>query len=480
MWWAILSLLVPCGQLADAANSRAGAEAGCSPGCPAGGCFAGRCLHVGQDLEGFGRAAPAAAGRPGGPHRLQLAQLAASTHRAAPAAPSTPLLRTQAEPALRAAGGPAAAPEAEPPLITELLSKRAGPPQQLDDGVHGILQQQENPEMYVQDQLLAARKAQEATQAENERLRGELQRWRAAGIRVARHEAQAAQLISLARGAPRGPAGGGAAAPAAVAGAAPAPEQGALSMLSESLMTFVFNSGKEPLTQQMNAYRILAIFFFVNAALFVSWYGSQWTQQRGKAKASQLATGPQDIFSEAIQKGAAALRAGVDRGLQRAGISGYVLELSELQLGNFPGAAVDLSLRLRVGRDEQRTKARESAPGSLSARFGEVFRVEVGKDSQGKCVFSVVDEDAPTDFDRIASVEIPLQELLSFAQREHGEYFNFELSMEARGLGAASAAAGPRGGRPYLAMRICDARGAAPCAARQAAGPSPRQMDRFT
>merc|ERR1740121_1089117 len=215
----------------------------------------------------------------------------------------------------------------------------------------------------------------------------------------------------------------------------------------------------------MNAYRILAIFFFVNAALFVSWYGSQWTQQRGKAKASQLAAGPQDIFSEAIQKGAAALRAGVDRGLQ---------------LGNFPGAAVDLSLRLRVGRDEQRTKARESTPGSLSARFGEVFRVEVGKESQGKCVFSVVDEDAPTDFDRIASVEIPLQELLSLAQREHGEYFNFELSMEARGLGAASAAAGPRGGRPYLAMRICDARGAVPCAVRQAAGPSPRQMDRFT
>merc|ERR1740121_1299515 len=119
----------------------------------------------------------------------------------------------------------------------------------------------------------------------------------------------------------------------------------------------------------MNAYRILAIFFFVNAALFVSWYGSQWTQQRGKAKASQLAAGPQDIFSEAIQKGAAALRAGVDRGLQRAGISGYVLELSELQLGNFPGGTGDLSLRLRVGRHEQRTKARESAPGSLSARF---------------------------------------------------------------------------------------------------------------
>ncbi|CAK0857574.1 unnamed protein product, partial [Prorocentrum cordatum] len=149
-------------------------------------------------------------------------------------------------------------------------------------------------------------------------------------------------------------------------------------------------SSQEPLSQQMNAYRILAIFFFVNAALFVSWHGSQWLQQGGAAKASQLqrsggaaGAGSQDIFSEAIQKGAAALREGVDRGLRRAGISGYVLELSELQLGNFPGGTGDLSLRLRVGRDEQRTKAREPASGSLSARFGEVFHVEASKDSQG-------------------------------------------------------------------------------------------------
>merc|ERR1719419_1226034 len=96
---------------------------------------------------------------------------------------------------------------------------------------------------YMQSQLQHEQVVEAQLAKENEKLRGELARWQRAGSRVAEREAQVVELIRR------------------TAGTQPAALE----------RTYVFNAGKQPLTDEHNGLRLLVLFLCVNAASFVIW-----------------------------------------------------------------------------------------------------------------------------------------------------------------------------------------------------------------
>jgi len=318
------------------------------------------------------------------------------------------------------------------PLVLPPL-QQVGPQQQiglLDQPVQqGLVQQFSTQEgVHASEQMLQAtltyeQQLEAALRAENGQLRGELARWREAGARVAQREAKVVETITeLTRGVP-GPRSETTDDSAALKGA---PRQ---SLLSMTIERYVFNGGKTPLEDSVNSRRLVLIFFAVNALAFLLWV---LTARKGVGSPPRL----------------------LEAMLRHAGLGSYTMEVSELQVRNLCICG-EAHLSLRMGPEtEVRIEAAESMEGDM-VRFDGVFSFKVhASHPEGNCVVWVMDRDPLSEEERIAHLEVPMREILSLAQREHGEYVTFDL--EPHGPQAKRRSLGTQTTKPCLAMRLRD------------------------
>jgi len=287
------------------------------------------------------------------------------------------------------------------------------------------------------DQMLDAtlkheRQLEAALRVENGQLRAELTRWQEAGTRVADREAKVVEIItSMTRGVP-GPWGEVSDQSATQTGV---PGQNPLAMAVEQ---YVFNQGKSPLGDSLNSHRLMLILFVVNALAFIIW-------------AVAPPPGPPVLTA---RKGAGSRPRLLEAMLPRAGPGSYTMEVSELQVRNLCICG-EAHLSMRMGTEpEVRVEATTSSEGDV-VRFDGVFTFKVHTSHpEGNLVCWVMDRDPLSEEERIAHLEVPMRDLLSPVQREHGEYLTFDV--EPHGPQAYRRLLGTRTAKPRLALRLCD------------------------
>jgi len=294
----------------------------------------------------------------------------------------------------------------------------------------------------MQVQLDRERSEEARLRAENEGLRQQLARWRVAGAQVAAREAKVVETIRRNGGHLPSLAGPAPAAPQAEAEAQEEKSDG-LSLLATSMQTYVFNAGKEPLGQSANALRVLTLFFVVNAGAFLIWLCGT-SSKAGQPEASRAASkGSSTGILEPM--------------LRYLGLGLRVIEISEVQVRNL-SVGGDAYVVFQVGPEpEQRSGSVEQTEAGL-LRFEEAFTFRVLQgDREGKCICWVMDRDPLAEEERAARLEISVQELLRLVRRRHGEYFDFDLDVQARRHRPSTVAGtAQRGARPCLAMRVRD------------------------
>lgn len=251
--------------------------------------------------------------------------------------------------------------------------------------------------------------------AENAALRNELDRWRQAGAQVAKREAG---VVAMLKRVAQKRVGGDAA-----------------SLLDQSLARADLAAAKQiwfpwiPLLLTLIAMPALAI----GACAFSP-------------------SGVDGVSKDAHRGVVMRTREFVGQTLRKCGVGGYVVEISELQVGSLKVIG-DVRVVVNIGGRELRSKTAE-VPGVAVLRFGDVFAVPVHKFDCSKCSLSIVDWDTE---EILARRDMSAQEFLHLIHREHGEYFNFDLSPLAKRLSGGKA--------PNVAMRLRDGGSSATAAA---------------
>mmetsp|Transcript_59875 Transcript_59875/g.118719 ORF Transcript_59875/g.118719 Transcript_59875/m.118719 type:complete len:562 (+) Transcript_59875:29-1714(+) len=317
--------------------------------------------------------------------------------------------------------------EAPSPLLRRAVANAAAAPPQQQPALVAMPQiQQEGltaSERALDAKLKYEQQLEAALRAQNGQLHAELTRWREAGARVAEREAKVVETITeLTRGMP-GPKGE---VPGQSANRTGAPRQ---SFLSTAVERYVFNGGKMPLEDSSNSRRLMIIFFAANALAFLLWV---ITARKGVGSRPRL----------------------LETMLRKAGLGTCTIEVSELQVRNVCICG-EAHMSMRMGPEtEVRIEATESVEGDI-VKFEGVFTFTVhASRPEGTCVCWVMDRDPLSEEERIARLEVPMRDLLSLSQREHGEYVTFDL--EPHGPQAKRWSSGARAAKPSLALRLRD------------------------
>lgn len=274
-------------------------------------------------------------------------------------------------------------------------------------------------------ELDSIRSAEALLAVENARLRQQVQHWRGAAATVAEREAHEVELLKGAKTSAESEVG----------------PKDSLSLLTETVQTYVFNSGKAPLDNTANGLRMFSIFLCMNGVLFLAWRLCESSLLPFDAKGTK---GP---GTPLLSRKGDALRY-LDPMLRFAGFGSYDIEASELQVGNLPpGGDVFVSVRTSGSR-EARTRAAER-PSLGLLRFQEPLRILVtgGGSESETCTFRVVNADLPSE-ETVAVLEITTKELMRRVRSKHRQqYFNFHMVAQE---------SGHQGPRPQLAMRLRD------------------------
>lgn len=312
----------------------------------------------------------------------------------------------------------------------------------------GLIEEPMQQNFDLRSRLVAARNAEVRLNTANDRLRQELMRWRRMGSTISQHEAQVAKLMQHASPAlRRTEAAPRLSSPPVFLDEA---DRDGLSLLSEAMRTYlegvsrlkdtvrtyIFDSGRKPLSEGSNALRLVLIFCCANAVAFSMWHSAEHIKKTATRRL------PEPV-------------------LRRFGLGRYFVEISEVTLENLPaGEDVYVSLQMGVKR-ELRTVALEP-PSAGPLRFGEVFNVELqDSDLDSRCICRVIDRNGVAE-EQIAHFEISAEEVLRLARCRPGEDLSFALAPSAtrwawkqrRPPGMAAASVGGHGDRPCLSMRL--------------------------
>jgi hypothetical protein len=302
----------------------------------------------------------------------------------------------------------------------------------------------------LQSELAAARSTDASISAQNRILQRELSAWRKAGSIVARHEANLVSFIRHAR------ATGGTDALPAEASPSSAARDGAdvaagdadaLALLTDSVMTNVFNAGKKPLDDTSNSHRLILIFFVVNTLAFLTFTVSQnakkvFAPQRKRPAASKL--------EQLMSRRPAPIPISID------GPGAYMIEISDIQVSNLLVAGeICVAMKIVPGNlQELRTKALESCAHPLS--FSGTFNFSIPRErTECKCLISVIDTETKPE-EMVAHGELSTDAIFRFAC---SEYVTVDLTRPGRGSPDWAEIPGEQRRRPHVSMRICRAGG---------------------
>lgn len=140
--------------------------------------------------------------------------------------------------------------------------------------------------------------------------------------------------------------------------------------------------------------------------------------------------------------------------MRELGVSDFIVEVSEMQLGNMDVLKLDDEVCVQIGIGWNRPVQTRIMPLQKGNRAGmvsfkEVFHLGISK-IDGPCVLSVFDrEGLHSGADAIARVRVPARALVKMAQQRQ-EFYRFDIEP------AASAERDETKWRPYIAMRIRD------------------------
>lgn len=444
-WAALLALALSFSSLLVVASTPAAGNEGCGPECR-GECFAGRCLFVPTD--DFEDALPTFSPVSAQSARLSVLEknLQQDSRIESPLQPQLERLQPDANTAQAAFYTVPTSPQ---------MHGAAQPSQHLGLGLN------EDPQRQVFEVLARpaaalthdhwgvspARQDEVMLRAENNALKDQLIRWREAGSKVVQREARVVDLIKQAHVTP----------PTALASTAPAsPHTQPQPQLS------LAETGSRLLLMPTNATvdfmkRGLMTIVALSVLLAIWWATCGCTGM--KEPVDHNSCGRSQMYKPSIRPNM------TESLLRKMGLSHYVLEISEIQVSNLlpnkeaGDGDICVSLQMGSGR-EMRTRAMEFCDGLM--RFQDAFAVDIRKgDGAGKCVLRVLDRE-PCVEERLAYLEVPGKELLEMVHQQHGEYFSFELTVQAKQLNASRR----RGGEaqencsnPQVAMRIRDISG---------------------
>lgn len=281
----------------------------------------------------------------------------------------------------------------------------------------------------LQAQVEATHATEAAVKAQNEELRKELDTWRAAGEKVVQKEGRIVDLVHELRGEQH-----------------PTEAPGVTALLSQQAARAEANIQQNP-----GSYFLpLCVFACICLVLL---FGAGVKERVLALPAKQVAT-------------CGAYGCCLRPMMQRAGMSRYVVEVSEITIC-LPSAPAggDLCVTVQKGRENcLRSTSAVSLAGSPVYKFRDTFCLEVGR-SDGLCVFGVVDRDRSpgSDVQKLARLEITAEDLLKAANQKGTDYFRYGLCTS-----PTEGAPQQRGmidedndgeQRPYLAMRIRDVSG---------------------
>lgn len=278
----------------------------------------------------------------------------------------------------------------------------------------------------LQAQIEATHATEAAVDAQNQAMRKEIEGWRAAGEQVVEREGRIVDLVHQLRGEQQ-----------------PSGAAGMMALLGQQVERAEANMVQNP-----RGYLLpLGVFVTFCCALL---FGASLKERVLALPAKQVAT-------------CGAWGCCLRPMMQRAGVSRYVIEVSEITIC-LPSAPAggDICVTVQMGRDScLRTTSAVSLAGSPVYKFRDAFGLEVGK-SDGLCVFGVIDRNRipGMEVQKLARLEITAEDLLKAAHQHGTEYFRYGLCVS-----PVKSAPLPNGmidedssveQRPYLAMKIRD------------------------
>lgn len=279
----------------------------------------------------------------------------------------------------------------------------------------------------MKDELGQAKADEDQLNAENVALKGALEKWRAAGERVANREARAVELLQHSNSEPE--------APAATATATTASDLSLLSRAAGSMQGLTSLATHE-VPSSRGVWAALAS-VAVCGMLVALWSTFELGGKLSKARVawngatSRLSCGRMTPM------------------LRSMGAAHYRIEISEIHVGSLLGGG-DVQVSVAVGEgatDPQCTEVVRRCDGSF-LKFGETFVMDVRKGGQ-PLVLQVIDSRG-----KLASLRLPAREAITLALREHSHYYRSELVAEPALLQQLSQEASDR--KPYAAMKIRD------------------------